>query len=93
MKLRKELKVRMNWSNNKGYYCGTVLNFTLTNGFKADFDLRVVAVENVDNTAILDMYRIDVEDLKVFNQANEYIFLRKDQERMLVESINQKVIW
>ena len=44
MRLKKDLQIRMNWTNNKGYYSGPVANFPLSNGFKADFDLRVVAV-------------------------------------------------
>jgi len=93
MKLKKDLQIRMNWINNKGYYDGPVANFPLSNGFKADFDLRVVAVENVDDTTTYDMLRVDVDELKVFNQSNEYIFLRRDQEKILLESINQKVTW
>lgn len=93
MRLKKDLQVRMNWTNNKGYYNGPVTNFPLSNGFKADFDLRVTAVENVDDNKSYDLLRVDVESLRVFNQENEYIFLRRDQERSLLESINQKVMW
>ena len=93
MRLKKDLHVRMNWTNNKGYYSGPVANFPLSNGFKADFDLRVVAVENVDDVKSYDMFKVDVDDLRVFNQENEYIFLRRDQEKSLLESINQKVTW
>jgi len=50
-------------------------------------------VENVDDTTTYDMLRVDVDDLKVFNQSNEYIFLKKDQEKLLLENINQKVTW
>lgn len=93
MNLKKELQVKLDWKNNKGYYYGPVANFPLSNGFKSDFNLRVAVVENVDNSTTYDLFKIDVEDLKVFNQSNEYIFLRKDQERKLLESINEKVTW
>jgi len=29
MKLKKDLQIRMNWTNNKGYYSGPVANFPL----------------------------------------------------------------
>ena len=93
MRLKKDLQIRMNWTNNKGYYSGPVANFPLSNGFKADFDLRVVAVENVDDTTTYDMFRVDVDDLRVYSQENEYIFLRREQEKDLLENINQKVTW
>lgn len=93
MKLKKDLQVKLEWTNNKGYYYGPVLNFPLANGMKADFDLRVAVVENVDNNTSYDMFNVDVEDLKVFLQDNEYIILRGLQEKNLVNSIKEKITW
>jgi hypothetical protein len=93
MKLKKDLQVKLEWTNNKGYYYGPVLNFPLANGMKADFDLRVAVVENVDDTMNYDLLNIDVENLKVFLQDNEYIIMRGSQQKNLVNSIKEKTIW
>jgi hypothetical protein len=93
MKLKKDLQVRLAWENNKGYYYGPVANFPLANGFKTDFDLRISVVENVDDSSAYDMYRVDVENLKVFMQDNSYVTLKGNQERNLIDSINEKVMW
>lgn len=93
MKLKKDLKVRLVWDNNKGYAYEPICNFPLANGMKADFDLRIAVVENVDDSSAYDMYRVNVENLRVFLQDNQYIMLKGNQEKNLIESINQKVIW
>jgi len=94
MKLKKDLQVNMSWDNNKGYYNGLVSNFPLSNGLKADFNLRVACVENVyRNADDYDMLRIDVEDLKVFTHTNDYIQFKGGQERELINSIQTRVTW
>jgi hypothetical protein len=93
MKLKKELQVKLDWKNNKGYHYGPIANFPLSNGMKADFNLRVAVVENVDDSMTYDLFKIDVEDLKVFMQDNQYIILRGSQEKNLINSIQEKTTW
>lgn len=93
MKLKKDLQVKLGWDNNKGYFYDSIFNFPLANGMKADFDLRVAVVENVDNNRKYDMFNVDVENLQVFMQDNSYVILKGNQEKNLRESINQQVMW
>ena len=93
MKLKKDLQVKLFWENNKGYLYDTILNFPLDNGMKADFEIRVSVVENVDNPRKYDMFKVDVENLQVFSQDNEYVMLKANQEKNLIDSINKKVMW
>ncbi len=93
MKLKKDLQVKLGWDNNKGYFYDSIFNFPLANGMKADFNLRVAVVENVDNNRKYDLFNVDVENLQVFMQDNSYVILKGNQERNLRESINQQVMW
>jgi len=93
MKLKKDLQVKLGWENNKGYFYDPIFNFPLDNGMKADFDLRISVVENVDDNRRYDMFKVDVENLQVFMQDNSYVILKANQERNLRESINKKVTW
>lgn len=93
MKLKKDLQVKLGWDNNKGYFYDSIFNFPLANGMKADFNLRVSVVENVDNNRKYDLFNVDVENLQVFMQDNSYVILKGNQEKNLRESINQQVMW
>lgn len=92
MEIKKELAVKLHWENNKGFYSNEIKNLPTANGLKCDFTIIINAVANVDEDRY-DLIKIDVQDLFVFDDKNDYVMLNKDQQSKLVNSIKRKSNW
>lgn len=92
MEIKKELAVKLHWENNKGFCNKEIKNLPTVDGLKCDFTIIINAVANVDVDEY-DLIKIDVEDLFVFDNENNYVILNKTQQSKLVNSIKRKSIW
>lgn len=92
MEIKKELAVKLHWENNKGFYSDEIKNLPTVNWLKCDFKIIINAVANVDEDRY-DLIKIDVEDLLVFDEKDNYVILNKDQQSKLINSIKRKSIW